>query len=204
MKAVVFVAIAAMCAVSAMAADFCVYKVGDDTYNLSSLGHTPGDRETVFHMLRDGGVVTANLCGKTSLICPNTSSVCLRTSKFSYASRGDDGTMKLEPFKDGNEYGLIASFETKEACGKSHYSTKVHLVCAHVKENQVVSATGDDSSCEIELVVKTRAVCLDNSSSFSSSSSKPTSSTPSSSAATTLFPSFALVLLALAAYIFQH
>lgn len=213
MKAIVFAAIAALCLVSFAADDWCTYTVNEQKYDLSSLGHTPGDRETVFHMLNDTSVITANLCGSTSLICPNKTSVCLRTTAYSYASRGDDGTMKLEAFMDAQDYGLVATFTTKETCGQSHYTTKVRLVCARVKKNQVVSTVGDDKSCEIEMVVKTRAVCVNMSSSSSSSSSSiPSSSTSSSissessaepkrssSAASTLLPSLALVVLALLA-----
>jgi len=179
MKAIVVVAIAAMCVVSALADDWCTYVVDKKKYDLSSLGHTPGDRETVFHMLEDSSVVTANLCGATSLICPNDTSVCLRTTGYQYVSRGDVGSMKLESFKDGKDHGLVATFSSKEACGKSHYSTKVRLVCADVKDNEVVSTSGDDKACDIEMVVKTSAVC--------------------GSAASTIIPSLALVVLALLA-----
>jgi len=191
MKAIVLVAIAAMCAVSALADDFCTYVVDEKKYDLSSLGHTPGDREKLFHMLQDTSVVTANLCGATSLICPDGTSVCLRTTGYTYASRGDANSMKIESFKDDKDFGLVATFTTKEACGNSHYTTKVRLVCADVKENQVVSVTGDDKACDLELVVKTQAACGDV---------EPSSSAqPSSSAASTLIPSLALVVLALVA-----
>ena len=60
---------------------------------------------------------------------------------------------------------------------EQHYSTKVRLVCADVKDNEVVSTSGDDKGCDIEMVVKTTAAC--------------------GSAASTIIPSLALVVLAL-------
>jgi len=182
MRTAVFVAVVAVC-VACTVAQSCQYDVNGAKIDLSKLSHVYGDRETIYKKLSDGSNLYVNPCERTTVQCSESTSVCMLTPDFNYVSRGETDSMKVEDLKckDYGDTGVTATFTGADSCGSSKYTTKVHFVCGNSAKPEVVSAKGTAESCELEMVVKTNAVC---------------------SAATTLLPSLVFVLLALLAVAF--